>query len=232
MWTLRHIDGASLGAQMVKTLPAMQETWFQSLGQEDPLEKGTAAHCSILAWRIPWREDPGSYGLLSLGLQRVRHEWATNIFRFPSWCSGKESTHQRRRYRSLGFNLWVGKIPWRRKWQATPVFLPGKFHGLRSVVDYSPWSHKESAKTEHTYVTTHMEEYIKNIYIHIKKLISMKWSTVQSLPRARNKTSPTPKSPNHTLLHPHWSSPMFWFSWCLLSFFIFKYYFTIYATIS
>ena len=54
---------------MVKTLPAMQETWFQSLGQEDPLEKGMAAHSSILAWRIPWREEPGSYGLLSLGLK-------------------------------------------------------------------------------------------------------------------------------------------------------------------
>ena len=136
----------------------MHETWFQSLGQEDPLEKGTAAHCSILAWRIPWREDPGSYGLLSLGLQRVRHEWATNIFRFPSWCSGKESTHQRRRCRSLGFNLWVGKIPWRRKWQATPVFLPGKFHGLRSLgatvhtaakswTTLRDWAHKLTSQT-------------------------------------------------------------------------------------
>ena len=54
---------------MVKTLPAKQETWFQSLGQEDSLEKGMAAHSSILAWRIPWREEPGSYGLLSLGLK-------------------------------------------------------------------------------------------------------------------------------------------------------------------
>ena len=54
---------------MVKTLPAMQETWFQSLGQEDPLEKGMAAHSSILAWRIPWREEPGSYGPQSLGLK-------------------------------------------------------------------------------------------------------------------------------------------------------------------
>ena len=53
--------GASLMAQMVKYLPEMQETWVQSLGQEDPLEKGMAAHSSILAWRIPWTEEPGGY---------------------------------------------------------------------------------------------------------------------------------------------------------------------------
>ena len=58
---------ASLVAQMVKNLPEMQEIWVQSLGQEDPLEKGTAAHSSILAWRIPWTEDPG--GLQSMELQ-------------------------------------------------------------------------------------------------------------------------------------------------------------------
>ena len=49
---------ASLVAQTVKNLPAMQETWIQSLGQEDLLENGMAAYCSILAWRIPWTEEP------------------------------------------------------------------------------------------------------------------------------------------------------------------------------
>ena len=52
---------SSLVAQMVKTLPAMQETWVRSLGQEDPLEKGMAAHSGILTWRIPWTEKPGGY---------------------------------------------------------------------------------------------------------------------------------------------------------------------------
>ena len=46
------------------------------------------------------------------------------------------------------FDPWVGKIPWRRKWQPTPVFSPGKFHGLRSLVGYSPWGHKELDMTE------------------------------------------------------------------------------------
>ena len=50
--------------------------------------------------------------------------------------------------RETGFNLWVGKIPWRRKWQSTPVLMPGKFHGWRSLVSYSPWGHKESDTTE------------------------------------------------------------------------------------
>ena len=58
-------------AQMVRNLPAMQKTWVQSLGQEDPLEKGMATHSSIVACRIPWTEEPG--GLQSMGLQRVGH---------------------------------------------------------------------------------------------------------------------------------------------------------------
>ena len=58
--------------QMVKNLPAMQETQVRSLGQEDPLEKGKATHPSILAWRILWTEEPG--GLPSVGLQRVGHD--------------------------------------------------------------------------------------------------------------------------------------------------------------
>ena len=61
----------SLVAQMVKNLPAMQETWSQSLGREDSLEEGMATHSSILACEIPWREEPG--GLQSKGSQRVGH---------------------------------------------------------------------------------------------------------------------------------------------------------------
>ena len=63
---------------MVKNLPAMQETWVRSLGGEDPLEMGMATHSSMLAWRIPWIEEPG--GLQSMGSQRVRHDCVTNTF--------------------------------------------------------------------------------------------------------------------------------------------------------
>ena len=69
--------------------------------------------------------------MLSIGLSR--------------WCSGKESACQCRRH---GFHPWVGKIPWRRKWQPAPVFLPGESHGQRSLAGYSPGGHQESNTTE------------------------------------------------------------------------------------
>ena len=64
--------GASLVAQTVKRLPAMRETRVRFLGREDPLEKEMAIHCSTLAWKIPWMEEPDR--LQSMGLQRVRHD--------------------------------------------------------------------------------------------------------------------------------------------------------------
>ena len=66
-----NIGLTSLVAQMIKNLPVMQETWVQSLGWEDPLDEGMATHSNILAWRIPWTEEPG--GVQSIGLQSVRH---------------------------------------------------------------------------------------------------------------------------------------------------------------
>ena len=74
---------------------------------------------------------------------------------FPGrWLSGKKSTCPYRRSRSLRFNAWVWKIPWRRKWQPTPVFLPGESHGRRSLADYSPCSRKELSMTKHTCTTS------------------------------------------------------------------------------
>ena len=72
------VPGASLLAQMVKNLPAMQEMHVWSLGWKDPLEKGMATHSSILAWRILWTEEPGE--LQSIGMQIVGHNWAANTF--------------------------------------------------------------------------------------------------------------------------------------------------------
>ena len=71
--------GASQVAQWVKNLPAMQEIWARFLGQEDPLEEGKATHSSILAWRVPWTEEPG--GLQSMGWQRVGHDWSGRAHR-------------------------------------------------------------------------------------------------------------------------------------------------------
>ena len=74
LWLTR----ASLAPRV--NLPARQETWVRSLGQEDPLEKETATHSSILAWEIPWTEEPD--GLQSTALQRVGYDWAGNTFTF------------------------------------------------------------------------------------------------------------------------------------------------------
>ena len=67
---------------------------------------------------------------------------------FPGDSSGKEAACQCRRHKRHRFDPWVGKIPWRREWQLTPVFLPGEFHVQRSLTDYSPLSHKELDTTE------------------------------------------------------------------------------------
>ena len=67
-----RLNGHEFVAQMVKRLPTMQETWVQSLGREDLLEQEMATHSSILAWKIPWMEEPGR--LQFMGLQRVGHD--------------------------------------------------------------------------------------------------------------------------------------------------------------
>ena len=65
------------------------------------------------------------------------------------WLSGKESSCQCKRHRRCGFDPWVGKIPWSRRWPPTPIFLPRKPHGQRSLAGYNPYSDRESDTTEH-----------------------------------------------------------------------------------
>ena len=88
-----------------------------------PTEKAMAPHSSTLAWKIPWTEEPG--GLQSMGLLRVRHDWAT----------------------SLSFFTFMY---WRRKWQPTPVFLPGESQGQGSLVGCCLWGRTGSDTTEAT----------------------------------------------------------------------------------
>ena len=79
----------------------------------------------------------------------IKQEFGINRYKFPGGASGKEYTCQYRRYRRPRFDPWVGKMPWRRKWQPSPVFLPGKSHGQTGLVGYSPWGCRESDMTEH-----------------------------------------------------------------------------------
>ena len=92
---------ASLVAQRVKNPSAMQKTRLWSLVQEDPLEKGIATHSSILAWRVPWTEEPS--GLQSTGSQRVGHDGATNTFTFASWLPPANSILEEKLLPQLNF---------------------------------------------------------------------------------------------------------------------------------
>ena len=91
-----------------------------------PMEKAMAPHSSTLAWKTPWMEEPG--GLQSMGSRRVGHDWVTSLSLFTF-------------------------MHWRRKWQPTPVLLPGKPHGWKSLVGYSPWDYKELDMTEQLHLT-------------------------------------------------------------------------------
>ena len=136
-----------------------QETQVQFLDWEDPLEEGMATHFSILAWRIPRT----AWWATVHRVQRVRHNWsdlaavapALVLFWAPQVIQWLRIHLQCRRCRRHRFDPWVGKIPWRRKWQPTPVFLPGKFPGQRSLVGYSSWGHTEPDTTEQLN-TTHV----------------------------------------------------------------------------
>ena len=75
----------------------------------------------------------------------------TRPVELPRWLSGKESACQCRRHRRCGLDPWIGKIPWRREWQPTLVFLPGKFHKQRNLVGYSPGGHTASEMTMSTH---------------------------------------------------------------------------------
>ena len=123
--------------------------------------KGMATHSSVLAWRIWWTEEPG--GLQSIGLQRVGHDWETNTFTFQiKFLKSMTSLVAQivKNLPKIQFNPWIQKIPWRRKWQPTPVFLPEEFHGRRSLVGYSQWGCKESDTTEVT-----AREVIKHFFL-------------------------------------------------------------------
>ena len=90
-----------------------------------------------------------------------------NLRDFPEGASGKESDCKCRRHKRHGFDPGVRKIAWSRKWQPTPVFLPGEFQEQRSLVGYSPWSHKESDPTEQLTLSLFTMTYLLNKYLSV-----------------------------------------------------------------
>ena len=107
---------------MVKRLPTMWETQVWSLGWEDPLEKETATHSSILAWKIPWTKEPG--WLLSMGLQRVGHDWATSLsLSLCTWSEKAMAPHS---------STLAWKIPWTEE--------PGRLKSMGSLKVGHNWA--------------------------------------------------------------------------------------------
>ena len=113
------------------------------LGWEDSLEKGMEPTPVFLLGE--------SHGVTNQTQLSNLHYYynSDDKRRLPRWYSGKESTSQCRRHKRRRFDPCVGKIPWSRKWQPTPVFLPGKFHGQSSLTGYNSLCYKESEMTKH-----------------------------------------------------------------------------------
>ena len=124
--------------------------------------------------------------------------WFCCVKSFPGGASGQESTCQCRRCQRCEFNPWVRKIPWRRKWQPTPVFLHEKSHGQRSLVGYSPWGRKELDTTVHTCMLCELRQAILPVsrFCHPKKelllpfFLSEESRKLQSLVLNRNLGNP------------------------------------------
>ena len=102
--------------------------------------KEMAIHSSILAWRIPWTEESVGYNPWDHKESDTTEQVMFSLFTLANplvwdtiWASGREPSCQSRRHKRHGFSPWVGKIPWRRKWQPTPVFFPGESHGQRGL---------------------------------------------------------------------------------------------------
>ena len=140
----------------VKNLPANADMWVPSLGQEDPLQDAMAIHSSILTRKFPWTEEPG--GLTVHGVAKVGHDWSNwthTYYLLLFGGSDKEFVYQWEDAKRCGFDPWVGKIPWKRKWRPIPVFLPGKLHEQRSLEGYPAWVAKSQTQlSTHTHITS------------------------------------------------------------------------------
>ena len=148
----RHL----VGQTVLNTDAEKQDRWVRALvrGRDEHSAEGllltgpSAGQCpgsplGLVFWQASWG-----------GLIAVCSLLLCIILGLPRWCSGKESTCQCRRPRRHRFDPWVRKTSWKRKWQPTPVFLPGKSNGQRSLAGYSPWDHRVGRSTHPNFRTS------------------------------------------------------------------------------
>ena len=148
-WILHNCHGpsrgrggrASLAAKLVKNPPAMRETWIQSLGWEDPLEKGKTTHSSILAWRRPWT-------LWSMGSQCIRHDWATFTSLHFRTTVGIAWLWQSKKHEEIPLSVWLSR---QEDWSGWPFPSPGDLPdpGIEPASPESPILQVDSVLLNH-----------------------------------------------------------------------------------
>ena len=164
---------------MIHSLSLLAETsrweghWIVGTGGMDE----TQAHLGAIAGLVPDHHHKANTTIKQvpwiLWFPNAHEIIYTIYCGLPQWLSGKESRRCRRRR----FDSWIGKIPWRRKWQPTPVFLPGKLHEQRSLAGYSPWGRK---RVRHNGATGHVLYSVKcimtlNVKNNVHTLVKNTW---------------------------------------------------------
>ena len=127
---------------------AQTQDWLMIIRKE--VERGKPREIEELVCFISGRREPAcspSVAERTCLIPPINIYWVPTVaWGFPGGASGKEATYQCRRHKRLGIDPWVGKIPWRRKWQPTPVFSPGKSHRERKLAGCSPWGAKSETQ--------------------------------------------------------------------------------------
>ena len=148
MWRNVHHSSLGLGFSFTSFKVSQISLGYCSKQIDNELHKGTWSSCKAneFNWKIALKSEMFSFSSMEVKTI-LALSFITVYITIKAACgaSGKEPTSECKR---CGFSPWVRKIPWRREWQPTPAFLPGEFHGQRSLAVYSPWGHKESNMTE------------------------------------------------------------------------------------
>ena len=154
------IDGSPPGSPVPGILQARTLEWV-AISFSNPWKWKVKVKSLSRVWLLATSWTAAYQALLSMGFSRQEYWSRVPLPSPPRWCSGKDSACQCRKLKRGGFHPWVGKIPWRRKWQPTPRFLPRKFHGQKSLAGYSSWGLRVRHDwAQHTHTSVILIDYV------------------------------------------------------------------------